>query len=592
MRKKQEAQENISIEKKDFNFFIPLDIEKGKKGLDKVVKIRGVASTRDVDSDQEVLEPSGFLLDKFLSSGFFNYNHKSSSEPTAIVGEPTDAYVKSGDLIVEGFLYSDSKKAKEIVELSDVLKKNSPNRRLGFSIEGKALARDPFNKKRITKALITGCAITPTPKNPSTLVDVIKGDVGYIEPIYEVVNSNGGDIEYIIDIIDGDGFRRTVDKELNIKVVKMTTGDMSPAYPESVEGTKRKGKRGIKNVVGSDFFEKNRKVFTKSEVYEQIFRIFTNDIEKAKEIYSLIESIESLKSPNMDIKVTPESIEKAKQILKLAAEEDKNTENLTKAEEAQKLLDAESATEKSKKDKEAADNIQKGADEDSDDYDGIEDENVKKAFQGLSKAMASMNSQLSTISMSVGKAAGVKEEDLGHSEENKNGGQITKLSKAEQDELDKEAAKVNPDPKVAQDLIVKGVEDALSPKFAAIGQLYIDQKEKNEELESTITKALDTIEELKSQPVGAKAQTITKSFQERFENKDGAGAEEGKTQMSLSRDKGALVDKLYDLSNIEKGENVDQGFITAMQELEASGTFSNPQIIARLNKEQNIQVVQ
>ena len=44
-----------------------------------------------------------------------------------------------------------------------------------MSIEGKALERDPMNPKRITKALITGLAITPTPVNANTSLDLVKG---------------------------------------------------------------------------------------------------------------------------------------------------------------------------------------------------------------------------------------------------------------------------------------------------------------------------------------------------------------------------------------------------------------------------------
>jgi len=580
----------------NFNFFVPVDIEKGKKGSNEAVKIKGVASTRDVDSDQEVLEPSGFVLNKFLKSGFFNYNHKSSTEPTAIVGEPTDAFVKGGELIVEGFLYGDSQKAQEIIDLAKVLKKNSPNRRLGLSIEGRALARDPFNKKRITKALITGCAITPTPKNSNTLVDVIKGEgSSYIEPVYESIDPNGGDVEYIIDVVDGDGIRRTVDKDLNIKVVKMTTGDMAPAYPESVEGTKRKGKRGIKNVAGHDFFEKNTKTFTKSEVYEQIFRIFTNDIIKSKEIYSLIEQIESLKSPNMDkIKITPESIQKAKEILALASEETVEADVVIKSEEEAKPEEEAASAAKPEEEVvvEGDEPIVKSEDNDEDDedeYGDIKDEGVKKALQGFSKAIADMTSKISTITMPVGKQAGSKEEDLGHPEEDKNGGQITKVvAKSETDDLGTEA-KVNSDPSATNAEIVKGVVDSLNPKFTALGQLYVDQKEKNEELEATITKALDRVEELEGQPTPAKL--ITKGFQDRFEEGSDGKSVEGMTVMSISNDRNSITDKLFELSNIEKGENVDKDMVTAIGDLEASGTFSNPKIVNRLADEYQIRIV-
>ena len=84
-----------------FNFWMPIDIEKSGEGKKKM-RIKGVASTADVDTDEEVLEPSGFVLDRLVKSGYFNYDHRARENPAFIVGEPDTAKVVNGQLYVEG----------------------------------------------------------------------------------------------------------------------------------------------------------------------------------------------------------------------------------------------------------------------------------------------------------------------------------------------------------------------------------------------------------------------------------------------------------------------------------------------------------
>jgi len=218
-----------------FNFFLPIDIEKGKidkKTGKKVMKISGIASTNDVDTDNEILEPEGFDLSHFMNSGFINYNHNAKSSPKAIVGEPTEGTrIENNKLIVEGTLYDDNPLSHEIYNLAETLKKSGSKRRLGFSIEGKPLMKDPINPKRITKAIISGVAITPCPKNHNTVMDIVKGDyeklyVSEYDFDFDTIekSENGGEIEYIIDIFDkGCGTRVRMDKNFNIKVEKGLT---------------------------------------------------------------------------------------------------------------------------------------------------------------------------------------------------------------------------------------------------------------------------------------------------------------------------------------------------------------------------------
>lgn len=169
---------NKNLIKSDFNFFVPIDITKSKdrKG-NEVMRVKGIASTPDLDSEDEVLLPIGFDLSRFLSSGYINWNHQGKSSPDKIIGEPDVAKITNdGSLYIEGILYPESDLAKSVWKLGETLKKNSSGRRLGWSIEGKSLERDPINPKRITKALITGVAITPSPVNTNTYLDLVKGE--------------------------------------------------------------------------------------------------------------------------------------------------------------------------------------------------------------------------------------------------------------------------------------------------------------------------------------------------------------------------------------------------------------------------------
>lgn len=250
------------MKKNEFNFFVPLnDIEKGKdKSGNKILKIAGIASTDDTDSDEENLEVSGFDVKPFLEKGFLNYNHRSKDNPAAIIGEPTKAEVRGKKLYIEGELYSDSKTARQVYDLAKILQKSKRGRRLGMSIEGKVLERDSVNQKRITKAVITGCAITPVPKNPHTLAEIIKGE-GVGEPHeFEIVKSekqaDGGMVEYILDITDENGNRITVDKDFNTTIVKKSIstaeGSGKALARESVDG-------GVKKI--NEHLKKNKQKF-------------------------------------------------------------------------------------------------------------------------------------------------------------------------------------------------------------------------------------------------------------------------------------------------------------------------------------------
>lgn len=164
----------------NIRYFVPLELVKGGASSDSEMKFRGIASTGSKDQDNENLNQAGLDFSYFLKSGFMNWDHQSKQDPSALVGKPLSANLnKSNQWEIEAKLFSNSTKAKQIYELQQVLEKEGLG--LGLSIEGKVIKRgsdDPNNPNfyKVEKALITGCAITPNPKNADTIVNIVKGE--------------------------------------------------------------------------------------------------------------------------------------------------------------------------------------------------------------------------------------------------------------------------------------------------------------------------------------------------------------------------------------------------------------------------------
>jgi len=238
----------METSKDTFRFFVPIDIlskaeEKDTKGNRKM-RIGGIASTGDRDLDDEILDQDGLDTEYLLKSGFFNWHHQSSKEPAAIIGEPDVAEITKDGLRIEGDLYSDSKLANDVYDLALLLKKGGSKRKLGYSIEGKVTERDPLDEKHIKKAKVTGIAITPSPKNWNSYLDIIKGDYTDYKDEYEYDQGSGspdgGEVQYILDVQVGDR-RITVDKSFNVQITEidkaLTTVSGRALIRESVEGT-------------------------------------------------------------------------------------------------------------------------------------------------------------------------------------------------------------------------------------------------------------------------------------------------------------------------------------------------------------------
>lgn len=139
-------------------------------------KLAGIMSTQRKDRQDEDVIAKGLEFDEFLHNGHFNDNH--SQETSAIVGYPEKVQyhsslekygIKAPGWTCEGYVLKGTKRSDGIWELAQSLAQ-IPNKKLGFSIEGKVLRR---SDKTIERAKIRNVAITNCPVNTDCTWDVL-----------------------------------------------------------------------------------------------------------------------------------------------------------------------------------------------------------------------------------------------------------------------------------------------------------------------------------------------------------------------------------------------------------------------------------
>lgn len=171
----------LFIGEQDFRVWLP-EVDFCAKSNDEDFDSRqmnGIMSTQRKDRQGETVFAKGLEFDEFLHNGHFNDNH--SQDTSAVVGYPqavqfhhslekaTDGRVKTPGWTCSGYVIKGTKRADGIWELAQALK-SIPNKRLGFSIEGKVLRR---SDKTIEKAKIRNVAITNCPVNTDCTWDVL-----------------------------------------------------------------------------------------------------------------------------------------------------------------------------------------------------------------------------------------------------------------------------------------------------------------------------------------------------------------------------------------------------------------------------------
>ncbi len=167
-----------------FNFFIPLEyneyLEKSATSEDSSkydnMIVEGKASDNSTDFDGQNLEPNGFILDLFLQKGLINYEHMAKKGGAKFnIGHPVEAYIKNNEFFIKAKLWKGNEYAQDLWDTMLIMKANNVDRQVGWSIEGASIEKDPSNKNRITKSLITNCALTFMPKNFNSYADIVKG---------------------------------------------------------------------------------------------------------------------------------------------------------------------------------------------------------------------------------------------------------------------------------------------------------------------------------------------------------------------------------------------------------------------------------
>ena len=170
--------------------------------------VSGLASNDTKDLQGQILQPSGFILDYFKKTGFINYNHQTAVNPGSIIGEPIETKVTKENLYIKSKLYPWSNLAKEVYKTGLQLQKDkTSDRSLGYSVEGVTLEQE---NDKVTKLLLTGCALCFTPVNNNTYALICKGITideikelnkkQFFTPIYSEVDKKGNRKEYILKL--------------------------------------------------------------------------------------------------------------------------------------------------------------------------------------------------------------------------------------------------------------------------------------------------------------------------------------------------------------------------------------------------------
>lgn len=160
------------------NFHIEIEadlFEKSSAPEGRRRRIGGFVSTENLDKQGEVLIQKGLDFEPFLREGFFNDNHLKQTGKA--VGYPEIAELRlhkgSPAWYVEGFLLEEHGPAEEIWTLAKSLERAGWPRRIGYSVEGSILERDPGAMNTVRRAVVREVAITRCPVNTETQLTLL-----------------------------------------------------------------------------------------------------------------------------------------------------------------------------------------------------------------------------------------------------------------------------------------------------------------------------------------------------------------------------------------------------------------------------------
>lgn len=186
---------------------------------DELPRFGGIASSEDTDVEGDVILRKMLDISYISKRGYVNWNH--SPDPENQLGYTTRAEVikagdvpryedllqvtlnKSASLYVEGVFYKESEKAMHVHRL---LKSIPPGQdgAIGLSVEGGVLR----TSEGVSRAIIRGVAITPSPAQPDTLCRLMKSlSLGVSSPVdgvmvEAIINKGLTESEAIVKVLE------------------------------------------------------------------------------------------------------------------------------------------------------------------------------------------------------------------------------------------------------------------------------------------------------------------------------------------------------------------------------------------------------
>lgn len=169
------------MSEKNVNIFLPINSVKSVaeagfadsrvKNLDNVVIVSGWASTGDEDIKGDIVDTAEIDATYFIKHGWIDYEHDVDN----VIGIPTEnSFVDPNKgLYVEAALFKKSPEVQSLIQLVDNLQDIGSDRKLGFSIEGKAV-RSESDPQVLHSLLIYGVAVTKNPANLEATWDVVR----------------------------------------------------------------------------------------------------------------------------------------------------------------------------------------------------------------------------------------------------------------------------------------------------------------------------------------------------------------------------------------------------------------------------------
>jgi len=144
--------------------------------------IQGYASTPAWDSDGESIVKSGLDISYYIKQGWCNWMHNNS--PNHVIGIPVYSKIDHKGFFTKAMLFNNDM-ATHVWNLATELKSLGHPRRLGYSIEGKVIARSSINKSKIVKAKVTNVAVTHIPVNTEATFECVSKS--FVPPAYDEI---------------------------------------------------------------------------------------------------------------------------------------------------------------------------------------------------------------------------------------------------------------------------------------------------------------------------------------------------------------------------------------------------------------------